>query len=119
MDTRDVHQTLHIQHVLPDVSFEMQLSLSRITLWLNMSELSKHVGPVLSPGNFGWVQNCNLSEKCVNIGLTVSQVDIHKLMFVCELGREIPFKKSLYLGLSLARHGLQMLEHADQRRQAL
>ena len=58
--------------------------MNLLFLCINLGDLSKHVGTVLSPCNLLWIHHRDLSEKRINIGLSLSQVEIHKFVTICE-----------------------------------
>ena len=81
---------------------------------MGFSELAEHVGTILTPSDFFGVENGDLPEESVDVGLVVDQIHVHELVSIGELRGEVTLEETLDLGLSLARDLLQVLEDADK-----
>ena len=83
-----MHQSLDIQIVLFDVACHLQLFCH----WIHAGQLAEHVGALITPRDAVGESDRNLSEKCINISLTVQSIDTHELVLVCEFREEVPLE---------------------------
>jgi len=81
MHPSDMNQTLHIQDVLTDISLKVDF----LFLCIYFGNLTEHIRSVLSPGYLFRVHDSYLSQKGIDVCLSLSQINIHKFMTICKL----------------------------------
>jgi hypothetical protein len=92
-----VDEALDIEHVLPDVPLKVKL----LTRCIDLGQVAEHVGAILPPCDLFWVEHRNLSQECVNISARSREVDVHKLVLVCELRGKVAEEEALNLRVFL------------------
>ncbi len=98
-----VDQTLGVQKILSDISFNMQFSIAF------SSDFSDHKRPISFPSDLIRESHSNLSKQCIHIRFRICQVHIQKLIDVCEFRHKVPLKQFLDLWLLLRGYFLQVL----------
>jgi hypothetical protein len=81
---------------------------------MGFGKFAEHIGTVLTPSDLFGVENGDLPEQSIYVGLVVDQIHVHKLVSIGELRGEVTLEETLDLGLSLARDLLQVLEDANK-----
>mmetsp|Transcript_12923 Transcript_12923/g.21872 ORF Transcript_12923/g.21872 Transcript_12923/m.21872 type:complete len:283 (+) Transcript_12923:1364-2212(+) len=115
LEASDVNEALDVDEVVLDVAAHHQL----LALLVGPHLLGHHVGAVISPGDVGGEGDRDLAQEGVDVGLKIERVDRQELVLARELGLEVAKEQSLHLRLPLARGLLKVLQHSNERHQAL